>query len=196
MLCVAGIGVRAQTGTSTATRSADAYWNIPLTTEQKLQSVLVESQTVIPDPAAGLNSLVIQQDGAGNRATLQAITGSQNRLEAVQTGNGNGADAMLSGTNNSLIINQMGGGNAVNVDLAGNGNRYMLTQDGGDTANLYGLQKDNSQLELRQGSGNNSFTIDNSSLFKDPLSTGIPNLRIEQAGGASITVQQGRAIGN
>ncbi|MBC8155020.1 MAG: hypothetical protein H7Z72_19170 [Bacteroidetes bacterium] len=193
--CVCCVTAQAQTGTAAINRS-DAYWNIPLSTAQTLQSVLVESQTGIPDPASASNTIVVQQNGFGNQATLQVIAGSQNRFEANQSGGGNGADAVLAGSNNSLVLNQTGGGNAINLGLSGNSNRFLVTQDGGDRATLQGQQKDNTRFELVQGSGNNSLTLDNSTLFKDPFGSGIPNLRIEQSGGASITVQQGKVIGN
>ena len=61
-------------------------------------------------------------------------------------------------------------------------------------ANLQGMNQTGGRFELRQGAGNNTFNTDNSSLFKDPYSNGIPNLRIEQTGGASITVQQGAVV--
>lgn len=195
-LCAFSATAQAQTGTVPAPTRSDAYWNIPLTTEQKVQSVLVESRTVIPDPASVLNTALVQQNGAGNQATLQTLSGSQNRQEANQAGGGNSIETLLSGSNNSLILSQTGGGNQMSVGLTGNGNRFLLTQDGGDKAVLQGLQKDNTRFELVQGSGNNTLTLDNSPLFKDPLSTGIPNLRIEQSGGASVIVQQGKLIGN
>ena len=94
------------------------------------------------------------------------------------------------------MLLQTGGGNLISLGLTGSNNRFMLTQDGGDKAILQGLQKDNTHFELVQGSGNNTLVLDNSPLFKDPLSTGIPNLRIEQSGGASVIVQQGKLIGN
>lgn len=197
VVCAVSAGAQAQTRSqSVVGQSTDAYWNIPLTAEQQLQSALVESQTSIADPTPAQNTVVVQQNGFNNQALLQAVAGTQNRLEATQTSNGNRADAILAGSNNSVILNQTGGGNVINFGLTGNDNRYMLTQDGGDTANLQGLQKDGSRLELLQGRGNNSFTVDNTALFTDPLSTGLPNLRIEQTGGASVTIQQGRVIGN
>ncbi len=195
MFCAMSAGVQAQTSAqSVSNPSTEAYWNVRLTDEQKLQSRLVESQTSIPDPTPALNTVVIQQYGFDNRALLQTV-GSQNRLEATQHSNGNTADAVLVGTNNSLILNQTGSNNAINVGLTGNNNRYVLTQDGGDTANFQGLQQDNTRLELIQGSGNNSLRVDNSTLLKTPSGSGIPNLRIEQTGGASIIIQQGQAFG-
>ncbi len=197
VLFAVSVGAQSQSRSqSVGGQSTDAYWNMPLTAEQRLQSALVESQTSIAEPTPSLNTVIIQQNGSDNRALLQAVAGMQNRLEATQTSNGNQAEAILAGSNNSVILNQTGGGNVINFGLTGNDNRYMLTQDGGDTANLQGLQKDGSRLELLQGRGNNSFTVDNTALFTDPLSTGLPNLRIEQTGGASITIQQGRVIGN
>lgn len=196
IFCAVGAGAQAQTTSSPTGNRSDAYWNIPLTTEQKLQSVLSESQTVIFSQTTALNAIDVRQEGLANQATLQVIAGSQNRLEALQVSDGNNADAVLAGNNNTLIVTQTGGGNAINFTLSGNNNQYLLAQDGGDTATLQGLQKDDTRLELIQGSGSNSFTIDNSALFRDPFGSGVPGLRIEQSGGASITVQQGRVTGN
>ncbi|GAB3773204.1 hypothetical protein GCM10028818_14410 [Spirosoma horti] len=183
------------TQAQTADTGLDAYWNINLTKEQKLNTVLLESQTAISNPAAALNTITLQQNGIANQAILQT-SGSQNLLEVSQFNNGNMTNATLSGLNNSLIIGQTGGGNMANIDLSGTNNRFLVTQDGGDRVNMLGLQKENTRLELTQGSGNNSFTLDNTTLFKDPLSQGIPNLRIEQSGGANVTIQQGKVIGN
>lgn len=183
------------TQAQTVDTSLDAYWNINLTKEQKLNTVLLESQTAISNPAAALNTITLQQNGLSNQAILQT-SGSQNLLEVSQFNNGNLTNATLSGLNNSLIIGQTGGGNMANIDLGGTNNRFLVTQDGGDRINMLGLQKENTRLELTQGGGNNSFTLDNTTLFKDPLSQGIPNLRIEQSGGANVTIQQGKVIGN
>lgn len=192
VLCTICLVTQAQT----VDTGLDAYWNINLTKEQKLNTVLLESQTTISNPAAALNTITLQQNGIANQAILQTNSGSQNLLEVSQLNNGNVANATLSGLNNSLIIGQTGGGNMANIDLGGTNNRFLVTQDGGDRINMLGLQKDNTRLELIQGSGNNSFTLDNTTLFKDPLSQGIPNLRIEQSGGANVTIQQGKVIGN
>ena len=139
---------------------------------------------------------MLQQNGLGNQANLQTVAGTQSRLDVTQMNDGNVVNAVLSGFNNSVILSQTGGGNTINFGLSGTNNRFMLTQDGGDAATMVGLQKDNTRIELLQGSGNNSFTMDNSNLFIDPLSKGIPNLRIEQTGGASAIIQQGHIIGN
>ena len=195
LFCLAGAGAYAQT-TTTDINQLDAYWNINLTKDQKLQTVLTESQTQIASPAPGLNTVLVQQNGSNNQAALNTAAGIQNLLSVSQTNDGNITNASLSGANNSLIIGQTGGSNITNINLGGTNNRFLLTQDGNDTINMLGLQKDNTRLELSQKSGANSFTLDNSNLFVDPLSQGIPNLRIEQSGGASITVTQGRIIGN
>jgi hypothetical protein len=196
LFCALCIGTQAQTVTAPLGNSADAYWNVPLTASQKLQTVLVKSQTAIPDPSSAANTAVLNQQGLNNQAVVQTLGGTYNRLEVNQFNDRNTANAVLSGNNNSLIINQMGGDNSANVGLSGTNNRFMITQDGGDRVNMQGLQKDNTRLELIQGRGNNSFTLDNSTLFTDPLSKGIPNVRIEQSGGSAVTIQQGRVIGN
>ncbi|MBC7568667.1 MAG: hypothetical protein H7319_02895 [Spirosoma sp.] len=183
------------TSAAVSPTGTDAYWNISLTPSQKLTTVLVESQTQLQGPTSPANAIVLQQSGNSNQATLQTVSGNNNLLQARQQNDGNVLNAVLSGSGNGLIINQAGGNNQLNVDLTGSNNRFLLTQDGGDVANLQGLNQTGGRLELRQGAGNNTFNTDNSSLFTDPLSTGIPNLRIEQTGGANITVQQGRIIG-
>jgi|GEM_PF-3015855 len=195
--CLFGTGAFAQKITSAAVSpmGTDAYWNIPLTDNQKLTTVLVESETLIQGPTSLANAIVLQQNGNNNRATLQTPSGNNNLLRATQQDNGNVLNAVLSGAGNGLTINQTGGSNQLSVDLTGSNNRFLLTQNGGDMANLQGISQTNGRLELRQGVGNNTFNTDNSSLFTDPLSTGIPNLRIEQTGGANITIQQGRLIG-
>jgi len=178
-----------------STTGTDAYWNIALTPSQKETTVLVKSLTQLQGPTSPANAIVLQQNGNNNRATLQTPSGNNNLLQATQINDGNVLNAVLSGAGNGLTIDQTGGSNQLNVDLTGTNNRFLLTQDGGDMANLQGISQTNGRLELRQGAGNNTFNTDNSSLFTDPLSTGIPNLRIEQTGGANITVQQGRLIG-
>lgn len=185
-----GAGAWAQNPAPPVNHPSDAYWNLPLITEQQLQSVWVERQTVLLNPASALNAVVVQQNGVDNRAVLQAIAGSANRLETTQLGNGNSIDALLLGRNNNLTVTQTGEGNIINLGLIGNNNHYQLIQDGGDMANLQGLQRDNSRLELRQGLGNNSLTLDNATLSANPFGTSIPNLRIEQTGGATVTVTQ------
>lgn len=196
LFCLACASAYAQT-TPADINQLDAYWNINLTKDQKIQTVLTESQNQIASPAPGLNTVVVQQNGNNNQAVLSTTTGIQNLLSVTQTDNDNITNASLSGVNNSLIIGQTGGSNVTNINLGGTNNRFLLTQDGNDTINMLGLQKDNTRLELSQKSGANSFTLDNkSTLLVDPLSRGIPNLQIEQSGGASITVTQGRIIGN
>lgn len=195
ILCLAWAGAQAQTTTADINQ-LDAYWNINLTKDQKLKTVLTESQTQIASPAPGLNTVLVQQNGNNNQARLNTASGIQNLLSVSQANDGNVIDASLSGVNNSLLIGQTGGGNTTNINLGGTNNRFLLTQDGNDTINMLGLQKDNTRLELSQKSGANSFTLDNSTRLIDPLSQGVPNLRIEQSGGASITVTQGRVIGN
>ncbi len=197
VICLSGLAANAQQITSAAasTTGTDAYWNIELTSSQKLTTVLVESVTQLQGPDSPANTVMLQQNGNNNQAIIQAPSGSNNLLQATQQNDGNVLNAVLSGNGNGLIVGQTGGSNQLNIDLTGSNNRFLLTQDGGDIANLQGLNQTGGRLELRQGAGNNTFNTDNSSLFTDPFSTGIPNLRIEQTGGANITIQQGRVIG-
>lgn len=195
VFCLSGIAANAQiTSAAVSPSSKDAYWNIALTPSQTLTTVLVESKIQLQGQASPANAIVLQQNGTNNQATLQTLSGVNNVLQASQQNSGNVLNAVLSGGGNGLIIDQAGNGNQLSVDLTGSNNRIRLTQDGGDVANLQGLNQTGAQLDLRQGAGNNTFNTGNS-LFTDPLSKGIPNLRIEQTGGASITIQQGRAIG-
>lgn len=197
VFCAVCAGAQAQTSQSlTSTTGLDAYWTIPLTADQKLKTVLTESLSAIPDATSSVNTIILNQSGSGNQASLQTLSGLQNRLEASQTNTNNVLEATVSGVNNSAVLLQTGSGNVLNLDLSGSNNRFRLEQDGNDTARMQGLQKDNTRLELVQGSGSNSFTLDNTSVLKDPLVPGIANLRIEQTGGASITIQQGKVIGN
>lgn len=194
-LCLLYVTANAQNPSAPVSSTLDAYWNFtPVPTPA--QAVLLLSETTLPGPTSTANTILLEQNGVGNRANLQTLAGSANRLEVSQTSDGNVVNAVLSGTSNGLLFSQTGGGNQINFGLYGTGNRFMLTQDGGDVANLQGLNQSGTRLELSQGAGNNSFSIDNSTLFKDPLSTGIPNLRIEQTGGAAVTIQSGRLIGN
>ena len=194
--CLFTVAANAQiTSAAVSPTGTEAYWNIALTPSQKLTTVLVESETGLQGPNSPVNAIILQQNGNNNRATLQAPSGSNNLLQATQQSDGNVLNAVLSGSGNGLTIDQTGGGNQLNLDLTGGNNRLLLTQDGGDIANLQGINQSNGRLELRQGVGNNTFNTDNSSLFTDPLSNGIPNLRIEQKNGANITIQQGRLIG-
>jgi len=196
LCCLWGVAAQAQiTSAAVSNTGSDAYWNIALTPNQKLTTVLVESNVVLQGPGSPTNTILLQQSGNNNSATLQTPSGNNNLLSAAQQNDGNVLNAILSGSGNGLSVNQTGGNNQLNLDLTGANNRFLVKQDGGDVANLQGLNQTGSRLELSQGAGNNTFNTDNSSLLKDPFSTGIPNLRIEQTGGASITIQQGRLIG-
>ena len=173
---------------------SDVYWNLP-TVPGPAQAVLTLSQTTIPEPTSRQNEIRLDQQGGGSRAMLSVVNGLQNRVELVQQ-NGSGAYATVSGSNNSLIVTQTGGGNQLGLGLTGHGNRLSISQDGGDRVELQGLVRDNSRLELVQKSGNNTFITDNTTLFNGPLTTGIPNLKIEQSGGATIHIQNGHAFNN
>lgn len=187
-------GVQAQTNTGPP-NTLDAYWNLTSIPSQA-QATLKLSTTTIADPVSSLNDVTTNQVGSNNVAILSILSGSQNRLETNQLNNQNSVDAYLSGNNNSLIINQTGGGNSLSFGLTGANNRFLLSQDGNDRLQLQGLQQNNTRLEISQGSGSNSLTIDNTSLFRNTLGTGIPNLRIEQTGGATAIIQNGQLTGN
>jgi hypothetical protein len=173
----------------------DAYWNLTSIPSQA-QATLRVGTNGAPDPTSSLNDVITRQDGVNNTAILSVVSGSQNRLEVNQSNGYNATDIALSGVNNSVLLNQTGGNNSVSFGLSGANNRFVLTQDGGDRLQMQGLQQANTRLEVTQGNGNNSLTIDNTSLFRDANGTGIPNLRIEQSGGAAATIQNGRIFGN
>lgn len=191
LFCFSSLAVKAQTNLVTG-GTLDAYWNLP-TIPTQTQATLRLSTASLPS-ASSQNEVIARQEGGANTAILSVLTGLQNRLEVNQYAGFNLADATLAGSNNSVLLNQTGTGNSVSFGLSGNNNQYILAQDGGDRIQMQGLQKNNERLEVTQGYGNNSLTIDNTTLFQG--SGGIPNLRIEQLGGASVTIQQGKVIGN
>ncbi len=190
IICTA---TQAQTNSGSG-NSSDAYWNLTSIPSQA-QATLGLSTANVPDPGT-LNDIITNQSGVNNTALLSVVSGSQNRLEVNQSGNYNYTDASLGGVNNSVVLNQTGGNNSVSLGLGGTSNRLMINQDGGDRVQMLGLQQNDVRLEINQGSGGNSLTIDNTTLFRDANGTGIPNLRIEQSGGAAATIQNGRISGN
>lgn len=192
ILCIYSVAVQAQTDPITG-NALDAYWNVPIVPSQT-QATLKLGGTTLPSATSFQNEVTANQTGGSNTAVLSILSGSQNRLEINQYTGLNSADVSLSGGNNSILLNQTGTGNSVSFGLTGNNNQYILSQDGSDRIQMQGLQKTNDHLEVTQGYGSNSLTIDNTTLFQGI--GGIPNLRIEQSGGASITIQQGKVIGN
>jgi hypothetical protein len=191
---IAGAVAQAQSNAG-ARNTQDAFWNLTSVPSQA-QATLRLGTNSAPDPTSSLNDVTTHQDGANNTALLSVVSGAQNRLEVNQTSGYNYSDVTLSGVNNSVLLNQTGGNNSASFGLSGANNRFMLTQDGGDRLQMTGLQQSNTRLEVAQGGGNNTLTIDNSSLFRDASGAGIPNLRIEQSGGATATIQNGRLFGN
>lgn len=185
---------QAQSNTRTSS-TEDAFWNLTSVPSQA-QVTLRLGTTSAPDPGSSLNEVIARQDGTNNTALLFVVSGVQNRLEVNQANGYNYSDVTLSGVNNSVLLNQTGGNNSASFGLSGANNRFALTQDGGDHLQMSGLQQSNTRLEVAQGAGSNTLTIDNSSLFRDATGTGIPNLRIEQSGGATATIQNGRLFGN
>lgn len=177
-----------------STNALDAYWNLT-SIPGAVQATLRLSTNGIAGPSS-VNDVITQQDGVNNTALLSVTSGSQNRLEVNQSSSYNYTDASIGGVNNSVVLNQTGGGNSTSLSLGGAGNRFLLSQDGGDRLQMLGLQQNNTRLEVAQGSGSNTLTIDNTALFRDAYGTGIPNLRIEQSGGARATIQNGHILGN
>ncbi|AKD57293.1 hypothetical protein [Spirosoma radiotolerans] len=191
---IAGIAAQAQSQSGTR-NTQDAFWNLTSVPSQ-VQATLKLGTNSVSDPGSSLNDVTARQDGANNTALLSIVSGAQNRLEVNQTNGHNYSDVTLSGVNNSVLLNQTGGNNSTSFGLSGANNRFMLTQDGGDRLQMTGLQQSNTRLEVAQGIGNNTLTIDNTSLFRDASGVGLPNLRIEQSGGATATIQNGRLFGN
>ncbi|MBD2753144.1 hypothetical protein [Spirosoma validum] len=190
VFCFFSLFAEAQTNLVTG-GTLDAYWNLP-TIPTQTQATLRLSTASLP-AASSQNEVVTRQEGGANTAMLSVLSGAQNRLEVNQYTGLNFVDATLTGVNNSVLLNQTGTGNSISFGLNGSNNQYVLAQDGGDRIQMQGLQKNNERLEVKQGYGNNSLTLDNTNLFQG---SGIPNLHIEQTGGASITIQQGKVIGN
>lgn len=191
MIC----GVASAQVNSVPTNNLDAYWNLTSIPNQA-QVSLQPGLTNLAGLSGSINRVITQQDGLDNAAQLAITAGSQNQLILNQTNNTNYADATLSGVSNNVVISQTGGNNNLAFGLNGTNNRLALTQDGSDRLQMIGLQQNNTRLDVNQGAGNNSLTIDNTTLFKDINGTGIPNLRIEQTGGATATIQNGRIFGN
>ncbi|AUD05186.1 hypothetical protein [Spirosoma pollinicola] len=190
---VAGtVSVQAQTNTGPA-NTRDAYWSLSSIPSQAQLRIGTNS---VNDPGSSLNEVITHQDGVNNTAVLSVVNGAQNRLEVNQYTGYNYTDVLLSGVNNSVLLNQTGGNNSASFSLNGVNNRFLVTQDGGDRLQMQGLQQANTRLEITQGIGNNTLTIDNTSLFQNANGTGIQNLRIEQSGGAAATIQNGRLFGN
>ena len=191
---IAGTVAQAQSNPGTS-NTQDAFWNLTSVPSQA-QATLRLGTTSAPDPGSSQNEVIARQDGVNNTALLSIVSGSQNRLEVSQTTGYNYSDVTLSGVNNSVLLNQTGGNNSASFGLSGANNRFTLTQDGGDRLQMTGLQQSSTRLEVEQGVGSNTLTIDNTTLFRNATGTGIPNLRIEQSGGATATIQNGRLFGN
>lgn len=192
LFCICSVVVRAQTNLVTS-NALDAYWDLPVI-PSRTQTTSIAGRTNLSAALSSQNEVIANQAGEFNTAVLSIPSGSQNRLEVNQYTGLNSVDVSLSGGNNSILLNQTGTGNSISFGLSGNNNQYSISQDGGDRIQMQGLQKNNDHLDIVQGNGSNSLTIDNTSLFQG--TGGIPNLRIEQSGGASVTIQQGKIIGN
>ncbi|WP_157579253.1 hypothetical protein [Spirosoma montaniterrae] len=193
-VCLLSITAHAQnqapTTTAPLSNTLDAFWNFNPTPGVG-QAVLSLSETTIPGVSSAISDIIINQSGSNNAANLSASP--QNRLQLNQSNDGNRADALLTGSGNSLLLNQTGGGNSIGIDLTGSGNNYLISQDGGDKAQFSGINQANTRMELVQKSGANTFVTDNSTLV-NPFTSGVQNLRIEQSGGASMTVRHGALL--
>lgn len=209
LLCVAGSAAHAQNPVLVTDAELEEFWRIRPVPNRATAADLLRSEAAISAPGAGglSSEIVINQSGNGN-VLNSTVTGPANRVESNQLGDANGMSYVVNGSNNALLMTQTGGsvlnmgvygngnvtsltqdggGNNLTINIAGDGQRYLVSQNGGDTANLSGMA--GGRLELIQGSGRNTFITDS-----NPLSTGngVPNLRIEQQGGASLIIQNGR----
>lgn len=166
-------GTQAQPN-SLSTPQLDAYWSIPTPTREA-------------------NTLDLTQTGSLNQAELSLSGGQGNRLVLTQTDSQNLASATLLGSANRVQLQQQGPDNQLHLVLGGQDNQLSIRQDGGDTIFWQSLQQNHTRLDIIQKAGANTLTVDTS--LTEAFSTGIAGLRIEQSGGATALVQQGKVIG-
>lgn len=146
------------------------------------------SNPVINTPA---NEIMLQQAGVGNQATV-AILGQQNQIGLTQTASTNGATVQLTGQGNQLQLTQTGGNNRLAVGLDGSNNQLRISQGGGDVVSLLGLSGSNARIDLIQRNGNNTIIADGLTVPATSAGMGVANLKIEQSGGATVRIQNGR----
>lgn len=179
LLCLAG-SAWAQ---PVATPSPEVFWQITAGTATA--------------PASPANEVLLQQAGMANQATI-AVLGQQNQIRLTQTASANAATVQLTGQGNQLQLSQAGDGNRLAVGLDGTNNQLRVSQSGGDVVSLLGLSGSNARIDLIQRNGNNTIiayglTVPSvSTPGVDTLGTGVANLKIEQSGGATIHIQNGR----
>ncbi|GAB4027940.1 hypothetical protein [Spirosoma gilvum] len=165
-----------------AAQSSEAFWTTPATRNQPDNYQQLKTAGELPS------------FGLENRASLSQM-GNQNLTGISQTGYAQLANLQLSGTANQMMLEQSGYNNTADLQLTGHSNQFRIRQDGGDNAQIQAADLRNTRLELVQGSGNNTFISNNPAGLKDPLIGGVSGLRIEQTGGASVTIQTGHIIG-
>lgn len=166
--------VRAQ---SVPTSSPEVFWQLI-------------AGTVTP-PASPANEVLLRQAGSGNQAMV-AMLGQQNQISLTQTANANAATVRLTGQGNQLQLNQAGGNNRLAVGLDGSNNQLRVSQSGGDVVSLLGLSGSNARVDLMQRNGNNTIIADGLTVPATSAGMGVANLKIEQSGGATVRIQNGR----
>ncbi|GAB4047789.1 hypothetical protein [Spirosoma litoris] len=139
------------------------------------------------------NTIGLAQTGSHNQADLSLPGGQTNRLMLNQTDSQNLVTATLLGTSNNVLLQQHGNDNQLHLVLGGNDNQISIRQDGSDTIAWIGLQQSNTRIGISQKAGANTLTVDNSTA--DSFNKGIAGLYIEQSGGASAVIQQGKVFG-
>ncbi|AUD01431.1 hypothetical protein [Spirosoma pollinicola] len=142
-------------------------------------------------PASPANDVLLQQAGTGHQAMI-AVLGQQNQISLSQTANANAATVQLTGRGNQLQLNQAGDGNRLAVGLDGTNNQLRVSQSGGDVVSLLGLSGSNARIDLIQRNGNNTIIADGLTVPTTSAGMGVANLKIEQSGGATIRIQNGR----
>lgn len=169
---------------------AGSTWAQPVATSSPEVFWQVTAGTAIA-PASPANEVLLQQAGISNQATI-AVLGQQNQIRLTQTASANAATVQLTGQGNQLQLSQAGDGNRLAVGLDGTNNQLRVSQSGGDVVSLLGLSGSNARIDLIQRNGNNTIIADGLTVPGTSTSMGVANLKIEQSGGATIHIQNGR----
>jgi hypothetical protein len=170
--------------------TAGNVWAQPAVTSSPEVFWQVTAGTVTA-PASPANDVLLQQAGTGNQAMI-AVLGQQNQISLSQTANINTATVQLTGQGNQLELTQAGGNNRLAVGLDGSTNQLRVSQSGGDVVSLLGLSGSNARIDLIQRNGNNTIVADGLTVPATSVGMGGANLKIEQSGGATIRIQNGR----
>ncbi len=155
--------------------SPDVYWRI--------------------NPGTSVSEVSIRQAGADQQATIAILAGQQNQVGLLQTGLLNHSDVQVAGQSNQLTLMQTGERNRLTVGLNGSNNQLKISQDGGDVVSLAGLTATSANMEVIQKAGQNTLIADGINIPSARSAGGVPNLKIEQTGGANARIQNGPAMG-